>query len=279
MTGFEKTKQINISGIAIGGGAPPVLIAGPCVIEGRDETLRLAAQLREYAEEAHVPLMFKASYDKANRTSVTSYRGPGIRRGLEILEAVKSRFSIPVLSDVHRFEEIGPAAEVLDVLQIPAFLCRQTDFIIETARTGKAINIKKGQFLAPHDMRHVIEKVTGTGNTSLMLTERGVCFGYNNLVVDMRSLITMRQFGFPVVFDATHSIQLPGGRGDCSGGERQFVAPLARAAVAAGVDAVFMEVHEMPERALCDGPNSVKLSDVPALLQQLVYIAQNPFIT
>ncbi|MEI6128168.1 MAG: 3-deoxy-8-phosphooctulonate synthase [Pseudomonadota bacterium] len=270
-----QARQINIGNIKIGGGNPLVLIAGPCVIEGEQETYRLAEKLQGIARGAGVPLVFKASYDKANRTSLNAYRGPGLNKGLEILSAIKKDFSLPVLSDVHRFEEIGPAAEVLDILQVPAFLCRQTDFIVQVARAGKAVNIKKGQFLAPQDMGHVAEKVASTGNRNLLLTERGSSFGYNNLVVDMRSLILMKEFCYPVVFDATHSVQLPGAKGNASGGDRQFIAPLARAAVAVGIDALFMEVHESPDDALCDGPNSIKLSELPLLLHQLAYIAKN----
>ena len=269
-----EARQVNVGNIKIGGGSPLVLIAGPCVIEGEKQTYSLAEKLRAIALSAGVPLVFKASFDKANRTSLSSYRGPGLDKGLEILSAVKKDFSLPVLSDVHRFEEIGPAAEVLDILQVPALLCRQTDFIVQVARAGKAVNIKKGQFLAPQDMCHVAEKAASTGNRNLLLTERGTSFGYNNLVVDMRSLILMREFGFPVVFDATHSVQLPGAQGNASGGDRSFIAPLARAAVAVGIDALFVEVHEAPDKALCDGPNSIKLSELPALLEQLAYIAK-----
>ena len=256
----------------MGGGQPLVLIAGPCVIEGEREAFSAASKLKDIAAAVGMPFIFKASYDKANRTSLTSYRGPGLKAGLEILKGIKDEFSLPVLSDVHRFEQIGPAAEVLDVLQIPAFLCRQTDFIIEVASAGKTVNIKKGQFLAPYDIMPVLEKAASTGNQNIMVTERGSCFGYNNLVVDMRGLIIMRTMGYPVVFDATHSVQLPGGQGIASGGDRQFVAPLARAAVAAGVDALFLEVHENPDAALCDGPNSVLMTDLPELLRQILNI-------
>ncbi len=263
---LPKSKQFKIGNVQIGGQCPLVLIAGPCVIEGWKQTYTVAQKLKEIAAAAAMPLIFKASYDKANRTSLTSFRGPGYERGLEILARIKRQLDIPVLSDVHRFEEIEAAAEVLDVLQIPAFLCRQTDFVIEVARTGKAINIKKGQFLAPRDVGFIIEKVTSTGNAQLLLTERGATFGYHNLVVDMRSLVIMREFGFPVVFDATHSVQLPGADGGASGGERAFVAPLARAAAAVGIEALFIEVHEQPDKARCDGPNSLRLADVPRLL-------------
>jgi 2-dehydro-3-deoxyphosphooctonate aldolase (KDO 8-P synthase) len=219
-----------------------------------------------------MPFIFKASYDKANRTSGEAYRGPGLERGLEILGMVKKTLDVPVLSDVHRFEEIAPAAALLDVLQIPAFLCRQTDFIIEVARKARAVNIKKGQFLAPWDVAHMIEKVEIAGNKNLLLTERGVSFGYNNLVVDFRAFPLLRETGYPVIFDATHSVQLPGGAGNASGGDRRMAPGLARAAVAAGVDALFLEVHPKPESALCDGPNSLSLKSLPSLLDTLMQI-------
>lgn len=269
------TRVINIDiplgrdTIKIGGGNPLVLIAGPCVIDGNEKTIRTAERLKEIASESSIPLIFKSSYDKANRTSLRSYRGPGLLEGLSILNEVKMKVGIPILSDIHRFEEIDQAAQVLDVLQIPAFLCRQTDFIIEAAKTGKVINIKKGQFLAPWDMKNIIEKVESVGNEKILLTERGTSFGYNNLVADMRSLPIMRGFGYPVVFDATHSIQLPGGKGTASDGQREFVPVISRAAVAVGIDAIFMEVHEYPDRALCDGPNSISLDSLPELLTQI----------
>jgi 2-dehydro-3-deoxyphosphooctonate aldolase (KDO 8-P synthase) len=273
----KKTTQVEVGNIRIGGGNPFVLIAGPCVIEGKKEARALAEKLKQTAAAAGVPLIYKASYDKANRTSMSSYRGPGLSSGLDILAHIKEDLGLPVISDVHRFEEIGPASKVLDIIQIPAFLCRQTDFITQVARAGKAVNIKKGQFLAPHDMRFVVEKIASAGNKRLLVTERGAAFGYNNLVVDMRSLVILRQMGYPVVFDATHSLQLPGAKGNTSGGERDYVAPLSRAAVAAGIDALFLEVHEKPDEALCDGPNSLKLSDLPFLLKQLKYINENPY--
>ncbi len=263
------TREVSIGSARIGGGNPLALIAGPCVIEDEISTLRAAEALKEITAKLSIPLIFKASYDKANRSSASSYRGPGLKKGLEILSKVKETFGIPVLSDVHRFEEIGPASEVLDCLQIPAFLCRQTDFVIEVAKTGKVVNVKKGQFLAPWDMKNVVEKVSSAGNNNILLTERGVSFGYNNLVVDFRALPIMRSFGYPVVFDATHSVQLPGGKGTSSGGQREYVEHLARAAVAVGVDAVFMEVHEEPEKALCDGPNSMAIKDLSDMLQKL----------
>jgi 2-dehydro-3-deoxyphosphooctonate aldolase (KDO 8-P synthase) len=216
-----------------------------------------------------MPLIFKASYDKANRTSIGAYRGPGMKDGLKILAKVKESLGLPVLSDIHSIEQIAPAAEVLDVLQIPAFLCRQTDLLVAAARSGRVINVKKGQFLAPWDMKNVAGKLAASGNENIILTERGASFGYNNLVVDMRSFPVMRSTGYPVVFDATHSVQLPGGQGDSSGGQREFVEYLSRAAVAAGIDGIFMEVHEDPDKALCDGPNSIQLSELPALLKKL----------
>ena len=262
-------KEISIGRIKIGGENPLVLIAGPCVIENEDATLRIAEQLISITEAVGVPLIFKASYDKANRTSVRSFRGPGMQEGLRILASVKSNFDLPVLSDIHGIEQLDEAAAVLDVLQIPAFLCRQTDLVVAAAKCGKVLNIKKGQFLAPWDMENVIGKAVDSGNDNLILTERGVSFGYNNLVSDMRSLPIMRRMGYPVVFDATHSVQLPGGQGGSSGGQREFVEYLGRAAVATGIDGIFMEVHPAPEKALCDGPNSVKLDDLAELLKKL----------
>ncbi len=265
-------RQVQAGSVTVGRGRPLVLIAGPCVLEGEKEARDCAAKIKSMADSAGFPFIFKASYDKANRTSLNSYRGPGLKAGLAILQAIREELDIPVLSDIHRFEEIEPAARVLDVLQIPAFLCRQTDFITAAAATGKALNIKKGQFLAPHDIVPLLEKATSTGNHNVLITERGSSFGYNNLVVDMRGLTIMRDTGYPVVFDATHSVQLPGGQGTASGGDRRFVAPLARAAAAVGVDALFLEVHENPDRALCDGPNSVALADLPGLLDEVLMI-------
>ena len=260
--------KIQISDFSIGDGTL-LLIAGPCVIESAAATLEIARTLQDYARELALPLIFKASFDKANRTSLSSYRGPGLEKGLEILARVKAEIGLPVLSDVHEVAQVAPAAEVLDVLQIPAFLCRQTDLLVAAARTGKVVNIKKGQFLAPWDMQPVVEKVRAAGNDRIILTERGASFGYNNLVVDFRSLPLMRDLGCPVVLDVTHSVQLPGGQGTCSGGQREFIAPLARAAVAVGVDGLFMEVHPDPAQALCDGPNSLPLDEVPALWREL----------
>jgi len=262
-----RSKLIKIGDVEVGAGRPLAVIAGPCVIESRDSALEHAARLKEAADRVGVPFIFKSSYDKANRSSVTSYRGPGLAKGLEILAEVKSKVGVAILSDVHEKEQVGPAKEVIDILQIPAFLCRQTDFVIAVAESGKVVNVKKGQFLAPWDMMNIAQKILSTGNDQILLTERGVSFGYNNLVSDMRSLVVMGELGYPVVFDATHSLQLPGGLGHASGGERKFIAHLARAGVAVGVDALFMEVHEDPDRALSDGPNSLPLAEFEALLR------------
>ncbi|HRT69896.1 MAG TPA: 3-deoxy-8-phosphooctulonate synthase [Syntrophales bacterium] len=264
-----KTKQIKVNDVVIGGGAPFILVAGPCVIEGQEETMAIARSLKEMTASLGIPFIFKASYDKANRTSLNSYRGPGLSRGLEILASVGRETGVPVLSDVHRFEEIEEAASVLDIVQVPAFLCRQTDFVVEVARRAKVVNIKKGQFLAPWDVIHVVDKARSAGNGDIILTERGTSFGYNNLVADMRSIPVLRKTGCPVIFDGTHSVQLPGGAGTASGGERDMVPYLARAAVAAGVDGVFLEVHPDPDTALCDGPNSLRLDTLPRLLRLL----------
>lgn len=263
------TREVHVNSVTIGGDRSLVLVAGPCVIEGEEVTLRIAKRIKEIVSTIGMGLIFKSSYDKANRSSLHSYRGPGFDEGLRILRRVKEELHLPLLSDVHRFEEIERASALLDVIQVPAFLCRQTDFIMEVAKTGKAINIKKGQFLAPWDICNVIEKVTSTGNENVLLTERGTSFGYNNLVSDMRSLAIMRSFGYPVVYDATHSVQLPGAGGDRSGGQRELVPQLARAATATGIDALFMEVHEDPSRALCDGPNTLSLDGVGSLLAQV----------
>jgi 2-dehydro-3-deoxyphosphooctonate aldolase (KDO 8-P synthase) len=244
------------------GGGDLVMIAGPCVIESAELTLSIARTLKDYAAELDLPLIFKASYDKANRTSLTSFRGPGLKQGLEILARVRDEVGLPVVSDVHQVADVEPAARVLDILQIPAFLCRQTDLVVAAAATGKVVNIKKGQFMAPWDLGPVVDKAFSTGNRKVLLTERGAMFGYNNLVVDFRSLPILRRLGCPVVLDVTHSVQLPGGQGNCSGGQREFIPPLARAGVAVGVDALFMEVHPDPAKALCDGPNSLPLGEV-----------------
>ncbi|MGD8702460.1 MAG: 3-deoxy-8-phosphooctulonate synthase [Desulfosarcina sp.] len=249
--------------------SPFFMVGGPCVIEDEAVVLRIATRLKELTDSLGIPFTFKASYDKANRTAIHSFRGPGIQAGLQILDKVKTSLNIPVLSDVHRISDVSMAAEVLDVIQIPAFLCRQTDLILAVAKTGKAVNVKKGQFLAPWDMVNIIEKIRSVSSVQPIITERGVMFGYNNLVVDFRGIQIMRQTGCPVVFDATHSVQLPGGAGSSSGGQREFAPVLARAAIAAGADGVFLEVHEDPEKALCDGPNSLRLDQLPDLLTQL----------
>ncbi len=263
-----KVTAVKVGPVVFGAHAL-VLIAGPCVIESEDSCLRHAGRIAEIARRCGLPLVFKCSFDKANRTSHASFRGPGLEQGLGILARVKRETGVPVLTDIHEAAQAQPAAEVVDVLQIPAFLSRQTDLIHAAASTGCAVNIKKGQFLAPDDMKSAVAKVEAAGNRRIILTERGASFGYHNLVSDMRSLVIMRSFGYPVVFDATHSVQLPGGAGDRSGGQREFVAPLARAAVATGVDGVFMEVHEDPDRALSDGPNSYPLDRLATLLEDL----------
>jgi 2-dehydro-3-deoxyphosphooctonate aldolase (KDO 8-P synthase) len=269
---------VRIGRITVGGGRPLVLIGGPCAIESEKHALMTAERLAAITAEHRVPFIYKSSYDKANRSSVSSYRGPGLTEGLRILKKVAAEVGVPVLSDVHDVSEVGPAAEVLDVLQIPAFLCRQTDLLVAAARTGKPVNVKKGQFLAAADMKNVADKITSAGNAAVLLTERGTSFGYHNLVVDMRGLADMRALGFPVVFDATHSVQLPGGMGDRSGGERRYVPALARAAVAVGIDALFMEMHEDPDRTLpdgrplSDGPNMLRIDDLPRLLDELAAI-------
>ena len=263
---------VTVGSIIIGEGHPLVLIGGPCAIEGEAFMLDVAARLRDITAKAGVPFIFKSSYDKANRTSIRSYRGPGLHEGLDILQKIKDTVGVPVLSDVHAVEEVGPVAEVLDVIQIPAFLCRQTDLVVAAARTGRPVNVKKGQFLAPWDTQNIVEKVRAVGNERVLLTERGASFGYNNLVADMRSLVIMRGFGVPVVFDATHSVQLPGGAGTASSGQREFVPHLARAAVGTGCDALFMEIHPDPDHAPSDGPNMLRLDDLPGLLAQVTQI-------
>lgn len=262
-------RRIPVAGFEIGNDLPFVLMAGPCVIESGDFTLQVAESIRDIAARCGVPLIFKSSFDKANRTSKDGFRGPGLEEGLRILRRIKDETGVPVVTDVHTPEQAEPVAQVADVLQTPAFLCRQTDFIEAVAKTGKPVNIKKGQFLAPRDMRHVLDKALATGNQDIMLCERGASFGYNNLVSDMRSLLVMRDFGAPVVFDATHSVQQPGGLNGATGGNREFVPGLARAAVATGVAAVFMEVHPDPDQALSDGPNSLVLDDLEDLLKVL----------
>jgi 2-dehydro-3-deoxyphosphooctonate aldolase (KDO 8-P synthase) len=263
--------SFRLGSLKLGGGGL-FLIAGPCVIESPRHPAQVARRLKEITGELGVPFIFKASYDKANRSSLGSYRGPGIERGLEILAGVRDRVGVPVLTDVHEVAQVERAAEVADVLQIPAFLCRQTDLVLAAAQTGKVVNVKKGQFMSPWDMKGVLGKAASSGNARILVTERGYTFGYNNLVVDMRSFPTLRSFGFPVVFDVTHSVQRPGGLGDRSGGDSHFIDTLAPAGVAAGVDGIFMEVHENPARALSDGPNAYRLGRMKVLLQRLLRI-------
>ena len=266
---------VDVGGIRIGAGQPPVIIAGPDVIESADHVLRHAERMQQMCRRAGLPYILKCSYDKANRTSAAAYRGPGLKKGLAVLAKVKRTLGVAVLSDVHCREDIESAAAVLDVLQVPAFLCRQTDFVIAAAKARKPINIKKGQFLAPWDMRHVIAKAEMAGNPNILVTERGASFGYNNLVSDLRSLQIMAAFGCPVIYDGTHSVQLPGGLGHASGGQREFVPALVRAAIATGYcHGVFLEVHEDPDHAPCDGPNMLRLDQLPALLDDITAIRQ-----
>src|SRR5438046_6128968 len=273
------TAAVRVGSVTIGGGAPLALIGGPCAIENERHALMTAERLAAIAADCRGPFIYKSSYDKANRSAVNSYRGPGLVEGLRILRRVRDTLRVPVLSDVHQVSEVDPAAEVLDVIQIPAFLCRQTDLILAAAATGKPVNVKKGQFVAPRDMKNVVDKILSKGNEAILLTERGTSFGYNNLVVDMRGLAVLRDLGYPVVFDATHSVQLPGGAGDRAGGERKYVPALARAAVAVGIDALFMEMHEDPDRTLADGrplsdgPNMLRIDDLRRLLDEITAIA------
>ena len=260
---------VRIGSLTLGAGAPLLVIAGPCVIESQAHAVETALALKAQAAEVGLPLVFKASYDKANRTSLDAYRGPGLAEGLRVLARVKAETGLPILTDIHEPSQAGPVAEVADVLQIPAFLCRQTDLLIAAARTGRAVNVKKGQFLAPGDVRHAVAKVSGSGNADVFVTERGTTFGYNNLVVDMRAFPMMRALGFPVVFDVTHSLQLPGAGDGVTAGLAEYITPLARAGVAAGVDGVFLEVHEDPSRARSDAQNALRLDLLPPLLHQL----------
>ncbi|MGA7145263.1 MAG: 3-deoxy-8-phosphooctulonate synthase [Desulfobacterales bacterium] len=260
---------VKAGNISIGQASDLVLISGPCVIENYEMTFKIASFLKELTDQLNIPFIFKASYDKANRTSIHSFRGPGLTEGLKILGQIKSELDLVILSDVHQVTEIVDAVQVLDIIQIPAFLCRQTDLIVEIAKTGKPLNIKKGQFLAPWDIVNVVEKVISAGNRQILITERGTMFGYNNLVVDFRGIKIMQDTGWPVIFDATHSVQLPGGAGNSSGGQREFASTLASAAVAAGANGVFMEVHPDPDKALSDGPNSLRLDDLYDLLSRL----------
>jgi 2-dehydro-3-deoxyphosphooctonate aldolase (KDO 8-P synthase) len=266
--------EVQIGPLRVGGDSPHILIAGPCVIESEAIVLETATAIAEIAQELHIPYIFKSSYDKANRTSISSFRGLGLAAGLKILRKVKDEVGVPVLTDIHEVQDVGQVADVVDILQIPAFLCRQTDLLCAAARSGRVVNVKKGQFLSPWDMSNVVKKLEEAGTTKICLTERGSSFGYQNLVVDMRSLPVMRALGYPVIFDATHSVQLPGGGGTCSSGQREFVAPLARSAAAVGCDGFFMEVHPNPEEALSDGPNMVRVKELKSLLVQLQAIWQ-----
>ena len=269
------SRDIKISpGVRIGRPGTFFLIAGPCVIESRDRTFRLARRLKSICAKLDVPFIFKASFDKANRSSIRSYRGPGLDRGLEILAGIKAELDIPVLSDVHETAQVAKAAEVLDVIQIPAFLCRQTDLLLAAARTQKPVNVKKGQFLSPYDMKNAVEKIESQGNRKIILTERGTMLGYNNLVVDIRSIPIMKRWGYPVVIDASHSVQKPGGRGSSSGGDREFIPAIARAATSAGADGVFLEVHDEPKAALSDKENALDIKDLKDLLESLLRLTK-----
>lgn len=266
-------RKFKVDGVAMGKGAPLFLIAGPCVIESETHAMMMAERLSSIARELKIPYIYKASYDKANRSSVASYRGPGLKEGLRILRAVKKKYKLPILTDVHEPSQVEAAAEVCEVLQVPAFLCRQTDLLIAVGKSGRAVNLKKGQFLSPWEMSNAAEKVASTGNDKIILTERGVSFGYQNLIVDMRSFPILRKLGYPVVFDVTHSVQLPGAEGSSSGGQPEFIEPLARAGVAAGVDGVFMEVHDNPAKALSDGANALPLANFGEIAERIKKIA------
>ena len=268
------THSFSVGKVRLGGHAPLFLIAGPCVIESEAHAMSMAEQLGAITAELGVPYIFKASYDKANRSSGLSFRGPQIEEGLRILGRIKERTGLPILSDVHDIAQVGPAAEVCDILQIPAFLCRQTDLLLAAGRTGRAVNVKKGQFLSPWEIGNAAEKIASTGNSKIILTERGASFGYQNLVVDMRSFPIMRKLGYPVVFDVTHSVQLPGGEGKSSGGQPEFIEPLARAGAAAGIDGMFLEVHDNPAKALSDGTNALPLAQFKPLLQKIQHLAE-----
>ena len=268
------TKTINVKGVKFGGKNPLALIAGPCVIESRESCMEIADKMVKLAKKQDIPYVFKVSYDKANRTSISSYRGPGISKGLEILAEIKEKYNVPVLTDVHSVEEIHIASKVVDIIQLPAFLIRQTDLVVAAGESGAVVNVKKAQFAAPWDMKNVVRKIEETGNNKIMLTERGASFGYNTLVADMRSLIIMREMGYPVIFDATHSVQSPGGQGDSSGGDGRFAPYLAKAAAAVGVDGMFIETHPDPENALSDGPNMIPLKQMGPLWKKLDAIDQ-----
>ncbi|WP_372846185.1 3-deoxy-8-phosphooctulonate synthase [Pontiella sp.] len=262
-------KTINVKGVKFGGKNPLAMIAGPCVIESREGCMAIAEKLVQLSKKQNIPFVFKASYDKANRTSINSYRGPGIEAGLEILAEIKEKYNVPVLTDVHSVEEIKIASKMVDIIQLPAFLIRQTDIVVAAGESGAVVNVKKAQFAAPWDMKNVVKKIEATGNTKIMLTERGASFGYNTLVADMRSLIIMGEMGYPVIFDATHSVQSPGGQGDTSGGDGRFAPYLAKAAAAVGVDGMFIETHPNPAEALSDGPNMIPLADLSKLWKKL----------
>ena len=263
---------VQVGNFSIGNGQPLALLAGPCVLEGLDRCLLIGRTIKEITDRLGIPYVFKASFDKANRSSFNGFRGPGLKKGLEMLKTIKDELQVPIVTDVHTEDQIAPVAKVADIIQIPAFLCRQTDLLYAAAQSGAVVNVKKGQFMAPGDMRNVVDKLHEGGCSQILLTERGASFGYNNLVVDMRTFPIMRSFGYPVVFDGTHSVQLPGGAGTCSAGNREFVPNLVRAAVGAGVDALFMEVHDNPEEALCDGPNMVYLDKLEDLLKDALAI-------
>jgi 2-dehydro-3-deoxyphosphooctonate aldolase (KDO 8-P synthase) len=267
-------REIGLGALRLGAGNPLFLIAGPCVIESEAHACTMAEKIARIAADCGVPYIFKASYDKANRSSLKSFRGPGLAEGLHILGKVKKDFGVPVLTDIHESGQAGPVAEVCDILQIPAFLSRQTDLLVAAAKTGRIINVKKAQFLSPWDMNNVVEKIVGAGNEQIILTERGASFGYNSLVVDMRAFPVMQKLGYPVVYDVTHSVQLPGGQGHASGGQPKFIEPLARAGVAAGVDGIFLETHDNPSAALSDGPNALPLAQLPSLLKRLKQVAE-----
>jgi 2-dehydro-3-deoxyphosphooctonate aldolase (KDO 8-P synthase) len=267
------TREICLGSLRLGGANPLFLIAGPCVIESESHARSMAERVAKIAADAGIPYIFKASYDKANRSSIKAFRGPGLAEGLRILAKIKSELRLPILTDIHDASQAAPAAEVADILQIPAFLARQTDLLVAAAKTGRIINLKKAQFLSPWDMGNVAEKVASSGNRNILLAERGASFGYNNLVVDMRTFPVLQKFGYPVVYDVTHSVQLPGGQGDASGGQPEFIETLARAGVAAGIDGLFLETHDNPTAALSDGPNALPLSQLPQLLSRLKELA------
>jgi 2-dehydro-3-deoxyphosphooctonate aldolase (KDO 8-P synthase) len=270
---MTETREIQIGSVHLGGSTPLALIAGPCVIESEAHAMRMAESIAKIASELHVPYIYKASYDKANRSSLSSYRGPGITEGLRVLRKIKDQFKLPILTDVHDVAQVAPAAEVAEVLQVPAFLSRQTDLLLAAGRSGRVVNLKKGQFLSPWEMANAVEKVASTGNKNIFITERGTSFGYQNLVVDMRTFPILRKLGYPVVFDVTHSVQLPGREGKSSGGQPEFIEPLARAGVAAGIDGIFLEVHDNPSAALSDGTNALPLEKLRGLLTRLTELA------